>query len=175
MGIPFCGCLLMFIYLRSYVHNIYIYFIYIYIYIYMGPLGKPEADDVNNFANRSLVPAKTSEMVIHYKDSKGVDRIKGGRDMKASQAYPKMCSGQTVFWCIWIQIQMVKPMPGLYIIRYIHLDPSQVNQTCLSLVVKPKLSHWKIMVTSWKLALLPIVEGFLIQSRSFVLLDLKSS
>ena len=70
--------------------------IYIY-YIYMGPLGKPEADDVNNFANRSLVPAKTSEMVIHYKDSKGVDRIKGGRDMKASQAYPKMCSGQTVF------------------------------------------------------------------------------
>ena len=145
----------------------------------MGPLGKPEADDVNNFANRSLVPAKTSEMVIHYKDSKGVDRIKGGRDIKASQAHPKMCSGQIVFW--WetlfcnFQIQMVKPMPGLYIIRYIHLDPSQVNQTCLSLVVKPKLSHWKIMVTSWKPALLPIVEGFLIQSRSFVLLDLKSS
>ena len=77
--------------------NIIIYIIYIYIYISMGPLGKPEADDVNNFANRSLVPAKTSEMVIHYKDSKGVDRIKGGRDMKASQAYPKMCSGQIVF------------------------------------------------------------------------------
>ena len=113
MGLPYTG----YVYPCSFPSPSYVYItkdmcvnIYIYIYIFTstceyryiciyeyGPLGKPEADDVNNFANRALVPAKSSEMVVHYKDSNGVDRIKGGRDMKASQAYPKMCFGQIMF------------------------------------------------------------------------------
>ena len=44
---------------------------------------------MNGFANKALEPAKKSEMVVHYQDGSGKKRIKGGADLKASQAYPR--------------------------------------------------------------------------------------
>lgn len=51
-------------------------------------LGKPEASGFNNFEDRSLKLAKTAEMVVKYQDSQGRARIKGGKGLKSSQAYP---------------------------------------------------------------------------------------
>lgn len=45
--------------------------------------------DINNHADRSLVPPKSTEMVVHYVDSTGKKRVKGGADMIASQSYPR--------------------------------------------------------------------------------------
>ncbi|CAL1128084.1 unnamed protein product [Cladocopium goreaui] len=50
--------------------------------------SKPEAVEVNDFANKTLVPPKKTKLVIHYKDSKGQPRIKGGPGLKLSQSYP---------------------------------------------------------------------------------------
>ena len=51
-------------------------------------LGKPEAIGFNDFEDRSLKLAKTSQMVVHYRDGNGKARIKGGSGLKRSQAYP---------------------------------------------------------------------------------------
>ena len=51
--------------------------------------------EINDFADRSLVPENTAEMVVHYVDSSGKKRIKGGGDLKASQAYPT----RRLFFC----------------------------------------------------------------------------
>ncbi|CAK9082041.1 unnamed protein product [Durusdinium trenchii] len=48
-----------------------------------------EMQDINNHADRSLVPPKSTEMVVHYVDSTGKKRVKGGADMIASQSYPR--------------------------------------------------------------------------------------
>ncbi|CAK9081794.1 unnamed protein product [Durusdinium trenchii] len=48
-----------------------------------------EMQDINNHADRSLVPPKSTEMVVHYVDSTGKKRVKGGADMTASQSYPR--------------------------------------------------------------------------------------
>ncbi|CAK9064416.1 unnamed protein product [Durusdinium trenchii] len=48
----------------------------------------PEVFEINDFADRSLVPENSAEMVVHYVDGSGKKRIKGGGDLKASQAYP---------------------------------------------------------------------------------------
>ncbi|CAJ1372520.1 unnamed protein product [Effrenium voratum] len=69
---------------------------------YGGPSAKPtwlyssrkEIEHLEQFAPRHL-PAvdrdrEPCEMVIHYKDTKGIDRIKGGKDLKKSQAYPRL-------------------------------------------------------------------------------------
>lgn len=53
--------------------------------------GRPEASHINNFADKSLQPSKKSQMIVRYTDGAGVARIKGGRDLKASQAYPGRC------------------------------------------------------------------------------------
>ncbi|CAK9095839.1 unnamed protein product [Durusdinium trenchii] len=49
----------------------------------------PEVSEINNYADHSLIPENTAEMVVHYVDSSGKQRIKGGGDLKASQAYPR--------------------------------------------------------------------------------------
>ncbi|CAK9102671.1 unnamed protein product [Durusdinium trenchii] len=51
--------------------------------------GHPEVSEINNYADHSLIPENTAEMVVHYVDSSGKQRIKGGGDLKASQAYPR--------------------------------------------------------------------------------------
>ena len=58
--------------------------------------GKPEAVEVNDFANKTLVPPKKTKLVIHYKDSKGQPRIKGGPGLKLSQSYPLRFFGSTM-------------------------------------------------------------------------------
>ena len=131
------------------------------IYGCMGPLGKPEADDVNNFANRSLVPAKTSEMVIHYKDSKGVDRIKGGRDLKASQAYPKMCSGQISCWWETLFCPNGEANAGT-------ISMWVLFRSTIMFEFGSETSHCRIKESRSQMESLS-VEGFLIQSRTCVL------
>ena len=44
---------------------------------------------MNEFGDRSLQPKKDVEMVVHYEDSAGRKRCKGGAHLKASQAYPR--------------------------------------------------------------------------------------
>ena len=43
---------------------------------------------MNDFANKTLVPPKKTKLVVHYTDSKGQPRIKGGPGLKLSQSYP---------------------------------------------------------------------------------------
>lgn len=43
---------------------------------------------LRDFADRSLKPHEDCEMVVKYQDSSGKKRVKGGSDLKASQAYP---------------------------------------------------------------------------------------
>ncbi|CAK9082755.1 unnamed protein product, partial [Durusdinium trenchii] len=48
-----------------------------------------EIDRVNDYADRTLQGDNTTrEMVVPYQDRRGRRRIKGGRDLKNSQAYP---------------------------------------------------------------------------------------
>lgn len=65
---------------------------------YGGPTAKPtwlyssrpEIEEINNFRPvRTPAVQEPMEMVIHYKDAKGRDKIKGGRHLKQSQSYPK--------------------------------------------------------------------------------------
>ncbi|CAK9076384.1 unnamed protein product, partial [Durusdinium trenchii] len=55
----------------------------------MTDIGNREAQHYNDFADRTRQLAKSSQMVVHYQDSQGKARIKGGTDLKSSQAYPK--------------------------------------------------------------------------------------
>ena len=55
--------------------------------------GRKETGDITQFENRSLELEKSTEMVVKYTDSNGVERIKGGSGLKDSQAYPKMFPG----------------------------------------------------------------------------------
>lgn len=48
---------------------------------------------INDYADRSLKPTETREMVRRYKDRSGRSRICGGADLKASQAYPPKLLG----------------------------------------------------------------------------------
>ncbi|CAK9018523.1 unnamed protein product [Durusdinium trenchii] len=48
-----------------------------------------EVDHINSLADKSLAGSAEKEMVVHYTDGKGKRRIKGGRDLKQSQAYPE--------------------------------------------------------------------------------------
>ncbi|CAK9100829.1 Uncharacterized protein SCF082_LOCUS47170, partial [Durusdinium trenchii] len=60
------------------------------------PYGKqrnPDAESFNEYANKHRKLVKASEMVVHYTDSNGLQRIKGGSDLKQSQAYPLMFFG----------------------------------------------------------------------------------
>ena len=53
--------------------------------------GHAEIDRVNDYADRTLQGDNTTrEMVVPYQDRRGRRRIKGGRDLKNSQAYPKL-------------------------------------------------------------------------------------
>lgn len=79
-------------------------------------LGKPEASGFNNFEDRSLKLAKTAEMVVKYQDSQGRARIKGGKGLKSSQAYPfKFFGIPKVYLCFRgfpnKNINMLEPKP----------------------------------------------------------------
>ena len=51
--------------------------------------NRPEIEDLHEYRPLRLPTVEHSvEMVVHYKDAKGQDRIKGGRDLKNSQSYP---------------------------------------------------------------------------------------
>lgn len=52
-------------------------------------------DHINSLADKSLAGSAEKEMVVHYTDGKGKRRIKGGRDLKQSQAYPERFLAQT--------------------------------------------------------------------------------
>ena len=51
-------------------------------------LGHEAVDEINTFADKSLQPEKSTEMVVHYYDEQGRRRCHGGKDLKSSQAYP---------------------------------------------------------------------------------------
>lgn len=58
---------------------------------------------------------KKSEMVVHYKDAEGRDRIKGGAGLKASQAYPRrflFSIGKVLGWHIWFELVWFFPSLG---------------------------------------------------------------
>ena len=55
--------------------------------------GNPEAEEITEFENRNLQLAKKSQMVVHYKDGHGRNRIKGGSGLRASQSYPTLSLG----------------------------------------------------------------------------------
>ena len=60
--------------------------------------GRREIQELNDFADRSLRPENQSEMIVRYEDSEGNKRIKGGSDLKASQAYPKKLIPTQIVW-----------------------------------------------------------------------------
>ena len=47
-------------------------------------------EDVNEFADKNMKPPNTAEIIVRYVDGAGKQRIKGGADLKASQAYPRL-------------------------------------------------------------------------------------
>lgn len=55
-------------------------------------LGKQEIDELPNYKpyDYELPVHGEKEMVEHYIDSRGNPRIKGGRDLKSSQSYPRL-------------------------------------------------------------------------------------
>ena len=58
--------------------------------------GHPEIQEIHEWANFNAEPETTTEMVVKYVNAKGESRIKGGKHLKASQAYPSMLLGSDV-------------------------------------------------------------------------------
>lgn len=56
-------------------------------------LGRNEINELNHFADKSLLPSGDTQMVVRYKDAQGRNRIKGGSDLKKSQSYPRKFFG----------------------------------------------------------------------------------
>ena len=50
--------------------------------------GHQFIEDLGEFAPRWLPEIEEVQMAVHYKDSNGKDRVKGGKDLKNSQSYP---------------------------------------------------------------------------------------
>lgn len=67
--------------------------------------SKPWIEELHNFRPLRLPSDQGPvEMVVHYQDSKGRARIKGGRHLKQSQSYPKgflSCKKSKLFFNIW--------------------------------------------------------------------------
>ncbi|CAK9050135.1 unnamed protein product [Durusdinium trenchii] len=53
-----------------------------------APVCHDIVEDVDDFRPRWLPPREAVEMAVVYQDGRGVTRVKGGRHLKASQAYP---------------------------------------------------------------------------------------
>ena len=53
--------------------------------------GHEAIEEVDNFRPRWLPPRETVEMAVVYTAKKGLKRVKGGRHLKQSQAYPIGC------------------------------------------------------------------------------------
>ena len=52
--------------------------------------GSPFIDDLNTYANkRQAKKGNKPELAVRYTDSSGRARVHGGKDLKASQAYPR--------------------------------------------------------------------------------------
>ena len=54
--------------------------------------GHPEIADLAYYADKSAKPqTEDVEMTVKYVDGSGKSRVKGGKDLKQSQAYPRRC------------------------------------------------------------------------------------
>lgn len=57
--------------------------------------GTPKVSEIYDYADPNRELTKASEMIVRYVDGAGKERIKGGADLKSSQAYPKASFGTT--------------------------------------------------------------------------------
>ena len=72
--------------------------------------GETWASEFNNFANRALRPSNPN-MVTHYVDGAGRNRIKGGSSLKQSQSYPRQCIGLILMFTILLLFLFVASTP----------------------------------------------------------------
>ena len=56
--------------------------------------GHEIINELFNFRPTWLPAQQPAEMAVRYVDSSGISRVKGGRDLKQSQSYPKGCFPQ---------------------------------------------------------------------------------
>lgn len=62
--------------------------------------GHEYINEIDDFAPVNVPPRPQSlQLVDHYIDSKGVARVKGNKNLKSSQSYPKMFQSKN--WYIW--------------------------------------------------------------------------